>query len=105
MDYKYYYVYIVTNYGETTFYIGVTNDLSRRLWEHKNKINKGFSSKYNLNKLVYYEQYESQIAAISREKQLKNWHRDWKINLIKSINPNFDDLGVGLGFEPETYNP
>ncbi|MBR6098176.1 GIY-YIG nuclease family protein, partial [bacterium] len=55
MDYKYYYVYIITNYGETTFYIGVTNDLCRRLWEHKNKINKGFSSKYNLNKLVYYE--------------------------------------------------
>jgi putative endonuclease len=72
--------------------------------EHKNKINTGFSSKYNLNKLVYYEQFNSQIAAINREKQLKNWHHDWKLNLIKSVNPEFKDLGIELGFQPETYN-
>jgi len=100
---KYYYVYILTNYGETTFYIGVTNDISRRLWEHKNKFVNSFSAKYNLNKLVYYEQFESQIDAINREKQLKNWHRDWKLNLIRSINPNFKDLGIELGFKPESY--
>ena len=100
---KIYAVYILTNYNETTFYIGVTNDIGRRLWEHKNKFVKGFSAKYNLNKLVYYEQFESQIAALNKEKQLKNWHRDWKLNLIKTVNPKLEDLGVDLGFEPETY--
>ena len=87
-----YYVYILTNYNETTFYIGVTNDLQRRVFEHKNKLIDGFSSKYNLTKLVYFEITEDIEVAIKREKQLKNWHRDWKINLIKENNPNFNDL-------------
>ena len=87
-----YYVYILTNYNETTFYIGVTNDLQRRVFEHKNKLIDGFSSKYNLNKVVYFEITEDIEVAIKREKQLKNWHRDWKINLIKENNPNFNDL-------------
>ena len=82
----------MTNYNETTFYIGVTNDLVRRLSEHKNKMQEGFSARYNLNKLVYYEQTPSIESAILREKQLKQWHRDWKINLIKSVNPEFRDL-------------
>jgi len=85
-------VYILTNYDETTFYIGVTNSLFRRTHEHKLHVNKGFSEKYNLNKLVYYEYYESNTLAINREKQLKNWHRDWKLNLIKSMNPTLRDL-------------
>ena len=92
MDEKLFYVYILTNYNETTFYIGVTNDLVRRLSEHKNKMQEGFSARYNLNKLVYYEQTPSIESAILREKQLKQWHRDWKINLIKSVNPEFCDL-------------
>lgn len=89
---KTYAVYILTNYYESTFYIGVTNDLIRRLWEHKNKITKGFTSKYNVYKLVYYELTDSIDAALNREKQLKRWHRDWKINLIKENNPDFVDL-------------
>lgn len=86
------YVYIITNYEETTFYIGVTSNLEKRIYEHKNKLVEGFSSKYNLNKLVYFEQSSSIVSAIAREKQLKNWHRQWKINLIKEFNPNFEDL-------------
>ena len=91
---KTYYVYILTNYGESTFYIGVTGNLQKRIWEHKNKIVEGFSNKYNLNKLVYFECTNSIEAALNREKQLKKWHRDWKINLIKENNPNMLDLSL-----------
>ena len=87
-----YYVYILTNYQETTFYIGVTSDLAKRIYEHKHKLKEGFSSKYSLNKLVYVETTHSANDAIKREKQLKNWRRQWKIDLIKKINPNFNDL-------------
>jgi len=89
---KTYAVYILTNQNETTFYIGVTNNLKRRIWEHKNKVVKGFTNKYNLEKLVYYELSISIESAIKREKQLKNWHRQWKINLIKNFNPELKDL-------------
>jgi len=81
-----YYVYIVSNYKRTTFYIGVTNDLQKRILAHKNKIIKGFTYKYNLTDLVYYEEFNLIEEAIKREKNLKNWKREWKINLIKSIN-------------------
>lgn len=87
-----YYVYIITNKNNNVFYIGVTNNLTRRIFEHKNKLVKGFSCRYNLNKLVYYEDTNSSIEAIQREKQLKNWHRGWKINLIQASNPEFVDL-------------
>ena len=90
-------VYIMTNYLNTTFYIGVTNNLIRRVFEHKTKQNKGFTSKYNLNKLVYYELSESIEVAINREKQLKNWKREWKIDLIKKVNPSFKDLSENIG--------
>ena len=86
----------MTNYKNTTLYIGVTSNLQRRVWEHKNKVVKGFTEKYNINKLVYYEITDSIESAIIREKQLKNWHRDWKINLIKEINPEFKDLSLDL---------
>lgn len=98
---KDFYVYIMTNYQETTFYIGVTSDLLRRVLEHKNKAKEGFSSKYNLTKLIYFETTESSMAAIEREKQLKRWHREWKINLVKRTNPNFDDLSEHW-LDPET---
>ena len=91
---KQYYVYILTNYDETTFYIGVTGNLEKRVWEHKNKFIDGFSAKYNLNKLVYFEVTNSVEAALDREKQLKRWHRQWKINLIKENNPDFIDLSA-----------
>ena len=87
-----YYVYIMTNFKNTTFYIGITNNLIKRIHEHKNKLIKGFTSKYNINKLVYYEETNDINIALNREKQLKNWHREWKINLIKNQNPNFKDL-------------
>lgn len=89
---KIYYVYILTNYSETTFYIGVTGNLQRRIYEHKNKLVTGFSSKYKLYKLIYYETFNSIENAILREKQLKRWHREWKINLVKNKNPKFVDL-------------
>lgn len=89
-------VYILTNYDETVLYIGVTSDLKKRIWEHKNKTIEGFTSKYNVNKLVYFEITESIKTAIEREKQLKNWHRKWKINLIKETNPDFRDLSLDL---------
>ena len=89
---KSYYVYILTNKTNNVLYIGVTNDLERRVYEHKNKLVEGFTAKYNLSKLVYFEETESIESAILREKQLKRWHRDWKINLIKENNPEFNDL-------------
>lgn len=89
---KYSYVYILTNEFNTVFYIGVTSDLIKRIWEHKNKVVGGFTKKYNLCKLVYFETTENIESAITREKQLKNWHREWKINLIRTKNPIFEDL-------------
>ena len=94
-----FYVYILTNKANDVLYIGVTNNLERRMLEHSGKLVSGFSNKYNLNKLVYYEECNNSMDAIRREKQLKNWHREWKINLIKSQNPFFNDLSTG---DPET---
>ena len=91
-----YYVYILTNKSNKVLYIGVTNDLIRRVFEHKSKQVEGFSKKYNLNKLVYYETTSDVKSAIRREKQLKNWHRDWKINLIAQFNPEWKDLSEDL---------
>ena len=91
---KNFYIYILTNKINTTFYIGITNNIERRIYEHKFKQNEGFSSKYNLTKLVYYEECSSSETAINREKQLKRWHREWKINLIKEKNPLLKDLSV-----------
>jgi putative endonuclease len=93
---KQYYVYILTNKSNKVLYIGVTNDLIRRLFEHKNKLVDGFTKKYNLVKLVYYETTDDVEGALEREKQLKNWHRDWKINLIKQFNPEWKDLSEAL---------
>jgi putative endonuclease len=88
-----YYVYILTNKYNTALYTGVTNDLERRLYEHKNKLNpKSFSANYNLNKLVYFEIYTDIESAILREKQIKAGSRQKKFDLIKSMNKNFDDL-------------
>jgi len=93
---KHFYIYILMNKGNTTSYIGVTGNLSERIWQHKQKTVEGFSSKYNLNKLVYYEIFEDVYEAISREKQLKRWSRNKKIILIKKINPRFADLSLDL---------
>ncbi|MBP5748636.1 MAG: GIY-YIG nuclease family protein [Treponema sp.] len=91
-----YYVYILSNYTNSTLYIGVTNDLKRRIYEHKNKLISGFSSKYNVNKLVYFEETTDIKSAIQREKNLKKWKREWKDELIKKNNPSFYDLSKEL---------
>ena len=87
-----YYVYILTNRKEGVLYTGVTNNLERRMYEHKNKLIPGFASKYNLKKLVYFEQTIDVNAAITREKQIKGWLRKKKIALIESMNPEWKDL-------------
>jgi putative endonuclease len=86
------YVYIMSNIYRTTFYIGVTSNLNGRFWQHINGEGSAFVKKYQLNHLVYYERFEKITDAINREKQLKNWHHDWKVNLIKTINPELEDL-------------
>ncbi|MFA4880415.1 MAG: GIY-YIG nuclease family protein [Candidatus Doudnabacteria bacterium] len=89
---KNYYVYILTNKKRGVLYIGVTNDLLRRMDEHRQEVVSGFTKKYHLKKLVHYEATDDINRAIEREKQLKNWHRQWKINLIEKENPNWQDL-------------
>ena len=89
-----YYVYILTNIHHTVFYTGVTNNLVRRFNEHKMKVNKGFTKKYNVNKLVYYEQFDRIETAISREKQIKGYSRSKKIALIDQLNKEWKDLSV-----------
>lgn len=85
------YIYILSNQTDSTLYVGVTSNLRRRITEHK-RSHDGFTNKYNVNKLVYAEKFENINDAIAREKQIKKWRRDKKIALIKSVNPNFDDL-------------
>ena len=92
---KQYYVYTMSNRSKT-LYTGVTNDLERRVYEHKHKIIDGFTKKYNIFKLVHYEVTDNIENAIEREKQIKGWKRDKKVALIESINPNWDDLGKYL---------
>ena len=86
------FVYILTNASNTVLYIGVTNNLVRRVWEHKNKVVAGFTSQYQLNKLVYYECYTDIYNAIQREKVLNFWKRAWKERLINQSNPEWKDL-------------
>jgi len=90
------YVYVLTNKLNRVLYIGITNDLRRRIFEHKNKLVEGFTKKYNLTKLVYYEATDEVESAIKREKQLKNWYREWKINLINQFNREWKDLSECL---------
>lgn len=86
------YVYIITNKPGGVLYIGITTDLTRRIYEHKNKLIEGFSKKYNLHKLVYFEEHDLYAQAIKREKRLKEWQRQWKIDLIEKQNPKWQDL-------------
>jgi putative endonuclease len=92
---KRYWVYILGGF-KLTLYIGVTNDLVRRVWQHRTGTTPGFASRYHATKLLYFEEFNDPVSAIAREKQLKNWHRAWKLNLIRSQNPDFKDLYVEL---------
>lgn len=90
------YVYILTNTNNTVLYTGVTSNLVKRIYEHKNKEVPGFTERYNLHKLIYYEIFEDMINAITREKQIKGWLRSKKISLIEKTNPDWDDLYVSI---------
>jgi len=94
---KQYYVYILTRgrnstLRNSTFYIGMTSDLPKRIWEHKNKVADGFTKKYNIDQLVYYETFDGPENAIKREKRLKKWNRAWKMKIIEEQNPKWNDL-------------
>ena len=89
---KSYYVYILASKRNGTLYIGVTNDLVRRIYEHRNGLVEGFTKKYSVHMLVYYERCENIETAIQREKRLKVWHRNWKTRIIEEANPDWKDL-------------
>ena len=89
-------VYMMTNKNNTVLYVGVTSDLKKRVWEHKKKLVDGFTKKYNINKLVYFESCNSMEQAIEREKRIKKWNRQWKIEMIEDKNPNWKDLYLDL---------
>ncbi|MEO0571606.1 MAG: GIY-YIG nuclease family protein [Bacteroidota bacterium] len=90
-----YYVYIITNKKDGTLYTGMANDVERRIFEHKSKVIEGFSKKYGLTRLVYFEMYQYVKDAIIREKRMKKWKRQWKIDLIEEENPKWNDLARG----------
>lgn len=89
-------VYIVASQRNGTIYVGVTSDLAKRVWEHKNNVHEGFTKKYGLHLLVYYELFEDMTSAILREKQLKSWRRAWKLDLIEQANSQWQDLWAGI---------
>ncbi len=91
---KSYWVYILTNQNHTVLYIGVTSELEQRVYQHKNKLTKGFTEKYNVEKLIYFKETTDPMSAIEREKQLKGWTRKKKENLIKRMNPEWNDLSL-----------
>ncbi|GGP89954.1 GIY-YIG nuclease family protein [Shewanella ulleungensis] len=88
------YIYIMANRPNGTLYIGVTSDLIRRNWEHKKGLSDGFTKEHSIKMLVYYEVFDDIYNAITREKQLKNWKREWKIKLIEKFNPRWEDLEI-----------
>jgi putative endonuclease len=98
---KTYYVYILASGRNGTLYTGVTNDLVRRVWEHKQKVVPGFCRRYGVDRLVWFEASDSIDAAIAREKQIKHWNRQWRIDLFRDGNPNWDDLYPGLTIQRE----
>jgi len=99
---RYYYTYITASTRRGTLYIGITNDLVRRTSEHKDGSVASFTKQYHVNRLVYYDVFDNPADAIGREKQLKRWHREWKINLIEERNPEWKDLGED--FDPKNNN-
>lgn len=97
---KNYYVYILASSKNGTLYVGFTSDLERRVFEHKNNVIDGFTKKYRVHDLVYYEVTEDSTSGIAREKQLKKWDRAWKVDLIEKCNPSWKDLAKELFLDP-----
>jgi putative endonuclease len=95
---KTYTVYILSSLHNRVLYIGMTSDLPKRVWEHKNKVIKGFTARYNVDRLVYFEVYQDPDIATQRERAMKEWKRDWKIKLIERDNPGWVDLSEGFEF-------
>jgi len=91
-----YFVYMLASKKNGTLYIGITNNLIKRVYEHRNNLVEGFTKRYGVHKLIYYEIYSDIYDAIEREKRMKKWNRGWKINLIKKSNPNWEDLYLNL---------
>jgi putative endonuclease len=89
---KSYYTYILASRRNGTLYVGVTSDLIKRVWEHKNQLVEGFTAKYDVDRLVYYEQFDEPVYALNRERRLKKYNRKWKIDLIENSNPGWKDL-------------
>ncbi|MDF0644288.1 MAG: GIY-YIG nuclease family protein [Nitrospira sp.] len=92
-----YYVYLLTNWNNRVMYVGMTNDLMRRVYEHRSHVVKGFTEKYNVTKLVYFEETSDAHSAIAREKEIKKWRREKKNALVIQANPEWRDLGNDLG--------
>lgn len=92
MQEKKYYVYLLATKANGTFYVGMTSDLVRRIWEHKNELADGFTKKHEIKNLVYYEVFDSPESAILREKRLKRWPRLWKMQTVEKVNPGWNDL-------------
>ena len=93
-------VYMLASKRNGTLYTGVTSNLPKRVWEHREGVVEGFSKEHGVKTLVWYEVHENAVAAITREKQIKKWNRQWKINLIETSNPDWRDLAFDLGFDP-----
>ena len=96
MQERKFYVYILTKARNSTFYVGMTSDLSKRIWEHKNEAADGFTKEYGIKTLVYYETFDDAENAIKREKRLKKWPREWKMKVIEKMNPDWNDLYATL---------
>lgn len=91
-----FYVYILANFHSGTLYIGMTDDLPRRIFEHQAGVSPGFTQKYNIKTLIWYEIHETRESAFQRERQIKKWNRDWKLRLIREMNPDWKDLALEL---------
>ena len=92
MQERKFYVYILAKARNSTFYVGMTSDLPKRIWQHKNEVADGFTKDYGIKTLVYYEIFDNSENAIKREKRLKKWPREWKMKVIEQMNPNWNDL-------------
>ena len=93
-------VYLLGSHRQGTLYLGVTSNLMGRVWQHREEVTKGFTARYGIKRLLWFERHETMHEAITREKQIKKWNRAWKISLLEESNPDWKDLAIEFGFEP-----